>query len=102
MYGLSDQTMDSIINCLGGFDHIEEAILYGSRAKGNPRTGSDIDMTLKGNQLTFQDLLRIEQALDDLMLPYKIDLSLFRFISNPDLVEHINRVGVVIYQRNNE
>ncbi len=36
------------------------------------------------------------------MLPYKIDLSLFRFISNPDLVEHINRVGVVIYQRNNE
>lgn len=102
MYGLSDQTKDLIINCLSRFEHIEEAILYGSRAKGNPRTGSDIDITLKGSRLTFQDLLRIENALDDLMLPYKIDLSLFSFISNPDLVEHINRVGVVIYRRNNK
>lgn len=80
-----------------GFPALESAILYGSRAKGNFGPGSDIDLTLFGDRLSHADLLAVERALDELSLPYKIDLSLFRQIDNTELVDHIRRVGVVFY-----
>jgi predicted nucleotidyltransferase len=96
--GLSEEDVQSICKALGLFPKVSEAILYGSRAKGNYRPGSDIDLTLKGNELSHQDLLNIELALDDLLLPYKIDLSLHRQIDNPQLIEHIDRVGKLFYK----
>lgn len=56
------------------FPKVSQAILYGSCAKGSYRPSSDIDLTLKGNELSYQDLLNIELTLDDLLMPYKIDL----------------------------
>ncbi len=79
------------------YSGIEKAVIYGSRAKGNHRHGSDIDITLFGEHLTHEQLNRIETQLDDLMLVYSIDLSLFKYIDAPDLIEHINRVGRVFY-----
>ncbi|NKQ11782.1 nucleotidyltransferase domain-containing protein [Pseudomonas sp. SST3] len=96
--GLSEADAQSICKALGLFPKVSEAILYGSRAKGNYRPGSDIDLTLKGNELSHQDLLDIELALDDLLLPYKIDLSLHHQIDNPQLIEHIDRVGKLFYK----
>ena len=96
-YGLSFQTIQAIQSVLAKFPQVEKAILYGSRAKGNYRTGSDIDLTLSGKDLDTALLLRIETELDDLLLPYTIDLSLFRHIENPDLVAHIDRVGANFY-----
>ena len=78
---------------------MEEAILYGSRAKGNERPGSDIDLTLNGPNLNLQVINRISRELDDLLLPYTIDLSVFRQISNSDLLDHIERVGQVFYRK---
>lgn len=98
-YGLESNAIDAIVRCLAAEPKIEEAILYGSRAKSNYRRGSDIDLTLKGETLTLQDVLRLETELDDLLLPYKIDLSIYHQISNPELREHIDRVGVVFYCR---
>ncbi|MEE4462456.1 nucleotidyltransferase domain-containing protein [Azotobacter chroococcum] len=66
--GLPPQAVESIRQVLGRFPGIEQAVLYGSRAKGNFRTGSDIDLTLKGD-LSHRDQLNIELALDDLLLP---------------------------------
>ena len=97
--GLSTKTIDKLHTVFVRHPHIEQAILYGSRAKGTYRNGSDIDLTLKGEGLTHRELSRIETELDDLLLPYKIDLSLFRQIDNPYLLEHIERVGVVLYER---
>jgi len=73
--------------------------LYGSRAKSNYRDGSDIDLTLVGDALSHAQLNRIETQLDDLLLPYTIDLSLFGHIDNANLIDHIRRVGVVFYAR---
>ncbi len=73
--------------------------LYGSRAKGNYRDGSDIDLTLMGDALSHAQLNRIETQIDDLLLPYTIDLSLFEHIDNANLIDHIRRVGVVFYAR---
>lgn len=96
--GLSKATITKIQNVFAQYLEIEKALLYGSRATGNFRSGSDIDLVLVGPKLQTSDLLKIENQLDDLLLPYKIDLSIFHQIENDDLVEHINRVGIIFYE----
>ncbi|MBC8651638.1 nucleotidyltransferase domain-containing protein [Pseudomonas sp. MTM4] len=96
--GLSQSDVQSIQEALRQFPKVSEAILYGSRAKRNYRPGSDIDLTLKGDGLSHQDLLDIELAIDDLLLPYKVDLSLHYQIDNSQLIDHIARVGKQFYK----
>ena len=95
MYGISQNALDRIKTVLFSMQGVEQVILYGSRAKGNYKEGSDIDLTIKGN-LTFDDLIKMSINLDDLNLPWKIDLSLYSQIKNEELLEHIDRVGVEI------
>ena len=99
LYGLKKSVIEKISDIFSGHPEILEVILYGSRAAGNYRQGSDIDLTLKGEILTLKLLNAIESELDDLLLPYEIDLSNYQQIDNPDLIEHIDRVGVVFYTR---
>ncbi|MFN9945187.1 MAG: nucleotidyltransferase domain-containing protein, partial [bacterium] len=54
---------------LAGFPEVEKAVLYGSRAKGNYKPGSDIDLTLFGEELDERVMSRLYWALDDLLLP---------------------------------
>ncbi|NMM28684.1 MAG: nucleotidyltransferase domain-containing protein [Glaciimonas sp.] len=97
--GLSPATIVKIIAVFAQYPVLEKAVLYGSRAKGNYRPGSDIDLSLLGDTLSHAQLAHIETQLDDLLLPYSFDLSLFRHIDNPDLVDHIQRVGIVFYEK---
>ncbi len=99
MYGLKKKHIIAINSVFGKHTKIKQAILYGSRAKGNYRNGSDIDLTLKGEALAISQLFKIEMELDDLLLPYKIDLSIYHKIENSDLVEHIKRVGITFYEK---
>jgi predicted nucleotidyltransferase len=101
-YGLTSSTIQAIQDVFAGYLQVEKAVLYGSRAKGNYRNGSDIDLVLWGQDLDLSLLFRIETQLDDLLLPYKIDLSLYDHIANPELREHIQRVGKVFWQRAEE
>lgn len=98
-HGLEEKTRAQIRNVLAAFPLVEKAVLYGSRAKGNFKPGSDIDLALYGGGLSLQYLHRIEDALDDLLLPYQIDLAVFARIANAELREHIQRVGIVFYER---
>jgi predicted nucleotidyltransferase len=96
--GLNVDTTSKICSIFKKFPQVEQAILYGSRAMGTFKPGSDIDITLLGQALT-QDLMwTIAQALDDMLLPYVIDLSLFDTLDKTELLEHISRVGIVFYQ----
>ena len=99
MFGLKDSHINAIQSVFKKYDAVEKAVMYGSRAKGNYRNGSNIDLTLSGESLDLTTLMRIENELDDLLLPHKIDLSILHKIENPDLKEHINRVGVVFYKK---
>ncbi|MFW6310464.1 MAG: nucleotidyltransferase domain-containing protein [Prolixibacteraceae bacterium] len=99
MYGLKDIHITKIQSVFANYRSIEKAILYGSRAKGNYQNGSDIDITLVGENLDLSTLFKIENEIDDLLLPYKTDISIFHKIENSDLVDHINRVGKVIYEK---
>lgn len=98
MCGLNVATIEKIKAVLAMHPELTKALLYGSRAKGNYRTGSDIDLTLIGDALTHAKLGEIATQLDDLLLPYTFDISLFNQIDNPDLVGHIHRVGIVFYE----
>jgi predicted nucleotidyltransferase len=99
-FGLKESTINRINTVFSQYPDIEKVVLYGSRAKGNYREGSDIDLTLMGGALSHAQLNRIETQIDDLLLPYTIDLSLFESIDNANLIEHIRRVGVVFYEWN--
>jgi predicted nucleotidyltransferase len=100
-FGLKETTIQQICGVLARHPQVERAILYGSRAKSNYKNGSDIDLTLCGGAaLTWKVLYKIMDELDDLLLPYTIDLSIFANISDPDVVEHIQRVGVTFYEEN--
>lgn len=81
------------------YQQVEEVLIYGSRALGNFKTASDIDLTLKGKDIDLSLQTKIEFDLDDLMLPYKFDISIYDKITNPEFLDHINRVGKEIYKR---
>lgn len=98
-YGLENSVIEKIVAELEKLPVIESAILYGSRAKGNYRNGSDIDLTLTGEKLTAKALYRLDNALEELLLPYSIDLSILKEIDNPRLLEHIQRVGIIFYEK---
>jgi predicted nucleotidyltransferase len=98
-FGLPDSTCATVRQILASYPQIEKAVLYGSRAKGNYKAGSDIDLTLFGAALDHQSLMSIASALEESDIPYTVDLSLFEQIETPALREHIQRVGQVFYQR---
>ena len=99
-YGLSNQTLQKIRDIFVQYPQVEEVVLYGSRAGGDYKNGSDIDLTLRGGDaLTHTILSRIANDLDDQLLPYTIDLSIFENIRNPEMVEQIERIGVPLYKK---
>jgi len=100
-HGLSEQTIEKICGIFASHPAIDKAVLYGSRAKGNFRPGSDIDLSLFGQGLSTKELDEIDKELDDLLLPYTIDLLIFDKLHHAGLREHIERVGKVFYEKIN-
>lgn len=98
-YGLAGDVIDKILGVFKKYPQVEKAVLYGSRAKGNFKPGSDIDLTLYGDGLDLNLVNKISTELDDLLLPYMIDLTIYSDLANADLIDHINRVGVAFYEK---
>jgi len=100
MFGLEPDTIRKIKEAFSKYPQIEKVLIYGSRAKGNYRNGSDIDITLFGKELELgNSVYPLMDTLDELYLPYTFDISIFSHIDNKDLIEHINRVGKVFYEK---
>ena len=96
-FGLKDKEISALRDVLASVSEVEEAIIYGSRARGTNRISSDIDMTLKGSNLTYLQLALLDAKIDDLYLPYFVDLSLYSMIKDVDLIASIEREGKVLY-----
>ena len=102
-YGLKESTIQRINAVFTRHPQIQKVVLYGSRAKGSFKNGSDIDLTLQGGEsLTPEVLSKILHELDELLLPYTIDLSLYAQIQDPEVLDHIKRVGIIFYQKAEE
>jgi len=97
-FGLSTRSLHLLRSLLATYPQIRQATLYGSRAKGSYREGSDIDIALDAPEMSFGELLQLVNQVDDLMLPWEVDLTLMNHIDNPELLEHIARVGQVLWQ----
>ncbi|WP_219968477.1 nucleotidyltransferase domain-containing protein [Methanospirillum stamsii] len=95
--GLSQDDIIRIQQVFASCPRLKKAILFGSRAMGTHRPGSDIDIALDGEELTIQDQLRLMGMIDELNLPNFFDLILLKQVNNQDLISHINRVGKIIY-----
>lgn len=100
MFGIYPKSNLEILKIIESCTSIDEVIIYGSRAKGNFKEGSDIDITLKG-KVTKEDLLKIWNDLDESYIPYKFDISIYNDLKSEKLIEHINRVGKIFYKRKN-
>lgn len=96
-YGLSDSDWASLRSVFARNKKIERVILFGSRAKGTNKAFSDVDMTLVGKDLTHDDLTDVMLQIDDLLLPYNFDLSIYNRLSDQSFISHIQRVGVTVY-----
>ena len=79
--------------------HLEKVVLYGSRALGRQRAGSDIDLCLEAPSMKLGELLELGVQLDDLLLPWQIDLQLRHLIAHEGLVAHIERAGQLLWER---
>lgn len=95
-YGLPAAALASILALLMQYPEIERVWLFGSRAKGNFRPGSDIDLCIDAPRMSLRQRLELENRLDDLLLPWRIDLLPWQEIDNRQLAEHIRRVGVLL------
>jgi len=98
-HGLTDRTVSKIAGVLERFPAVETAVLFGSRAKGVHKRGSDIDLALVGTGLSWRVLGKIEDALDDLLLPYGFSLIIYDNKTDAAVAAHIQRVGCTFYER---
>lgn len=97
-FGLNENTIEKLHSLFMKYPEIDEVIIYGSRAKGNFRDGSDIDITLKGNSVTDEICSKLWMDIDDLNTPYLVDLSVYSSIKSESLKDHIERIGKTFYK----
>ena len=98
-YGILEKDMSDIISILIANPKTEKVVLFGSRAKENFEPGSDIDIGWMGKSLDLKDVIKAGSLYDELFLPYKLDLVIYDLIKEKALLDHIDRVGVVLFQR---
>lgn len=92
--GLPERALKALTQVLDAHVDIEQVWVYGSRALGRHRPNSDIDLCLQAPHLTLQGLWQLETQLDDLLLPWQIDVCVWHQLNHPDLMAHIQRVGI--------
>lgn len=97
--GLKPEVWQQIHRILAKYPEVQQALLYGSRAKGNYHSGSDIDLCLIAPAMAYSVFTRLATELDDLLLPYMLDLVLHHHIDSAELKAHIARMGQVAYEK---
>ena len=98
-YGLLTTDIEKIISIFKSNSKIENVILFGSRAIGTYKPGSDIDIAIKGTDIKLNDILNINAELDHLSSPYKFDIVIYSRITESALTDHIKRVGISLFKR---
>lgn len=102
-FGLKQTDLDAVISILEKYSDIESAVIFGSRAKGNYKNGSDVDIAVKGKSLNFDLINQISYLLnEESLMPYKFDILNYHTIDNQDLLEHIDRAGIEFYSKPKE
>ena len=97
--GIPQADSQRLLELIRTHPHVQKVVLYGSRALGRQRAGSDIDICLVAQSMALEELLDLGAQLDDLLLPWHIDLQLRHLIAHEGLVAHIERAGQLLWER---
>lgn len=100
MFGLTEEDLGRIRTTLQAFPQIETAQIIGSRAMGNYKKGSDIDLVLTGD-VPFQVVAKVKTALEELPTPYFFDVIVYQDVKNASLKMHIDTHGKIFYRKVN-
>ena len=96
-YGLAEEDLATIRQVVQQFPVVEQVILFGSRAKGNYKSGSDIDLAIKGSDIDYETSVKLAEILnEETLLPYFFDVVHYDLLTEPRLIEHIDRVGQLL------
>jgi uncharacterized protein len=99
-FGLKERDLEDIISILQQQPQVESAVIFGSRAKGNYKNGSDVDIALRGDLVNLQVISQISYLLnEETFMPYKFDIVNYNSIQNNDLVKHIDSIGIPFYKK---
>lgn len=94
--GLPEEASRLVTTIVYDDPRVVRAVIYGSRAKGTYRQGSDVDLCLDAPALDFSSLVNLENRIDDLYLPWRFDISVRQRITSQPLLDHIDRVGIAL------
>ena len=97
--GLNQTEIKEIIKAVIQFPEIEKTVVFGSRAKGNFKKGSDVDLSVQGKNITYKTIVKLSEKLNsETTLPYFFDIVHYKNINNKELKNHIDRVGKIIFE----
>lgn len=103
MFGLKDVDLKTITDIFTKYSEVEKAFIFGSRAKGNYKNGSDVDIALKGEKITLQTITNISYQLnEETLMPYHFDVLNYHALNNQELINHIDRLGICFYEKVSE
>ena len=100
-FGLTERDMQTFQKIFSAFPDVKEVQIFGSRAKGNYKNGSDIDLAIVNDDFNSNTLAKLAGEFEESSLPYKVDIVAMKYLKLHELIDHINRVGVVFYKRTN-
>lgn len=98
-FGLTQRDMNTLVSILQKHNTIKDVVIFGSRAKGNYKTGSDIDLVIMNKDVSNTELIQLKNDFEESSLPYFVDVLNYHSIQTPDLINHISRVGEQLYKQ---
>lgn len=98
-FGLTERDMKTILSVFQSFPAVKTVYLFGSRAKGNYRLGSDVDLAIMNKGVDSTTLSRLIGEFEESNLPYNIDLVDFTKLAKQEFIDHINRVGIPFFKQ---
>lgn len=98
-FGIGDRSFSELLETFSLFPEIRKVKVFGSRAMGNFKRGSDIDLCFWGD-IPQSLLFKIQDHIEEkTTIPYLIDFVVFQQIDNKALIDHINTYGIEFYKK---
>ncbi|MEA1921250.1 MAG: nucleotidyltransferase domain-containing protein [Pseudomonadota bacterium] len=96
-FGLTERDMLTIHGIMRESPAIKIVLIFGSRAKGNFKPGSDVDLAIMDAEIKDAELAKLINHFSESSLPYFVDLVCYSSLTDTALKKHIDRVGVLFY-----